>query len=72
MLELLKASFLVLHFLYYNDLPDDAICETAIYADDNTLYSRCDHESHLWQQLELASELDCDLEDTGLGQKVAY
>ena len=28
------------HFLLYiNDLPDDVICNTAIYADDATLYS---------------------------------
>ena len=35
--EFLKASFLVLHFSYYiyiNDLPDDVICNIAIYADD--------------------------------------
>ena len=24
--------------LYINDLPDDAICDTAIYTDDTTLY----------------------------------
>ena len=28
--------------LYINDLPDDVICDIAIYADDTTLYSRCD------------------------------
>ena len=28
--------------LYINDLPDDAICNVAIYADDTTLYSKCD------------------------------
>ena len=34
MLEFLKASFLVLHFSYYTlkDLPDDVICDIAIYA----------------------------------------
>ena len=26
-------------FLYINDLPDDVICNIAIYADDTTLYS---------------------------------
>ena len=26
--------------LYINDLPDDAICDIAIYADDTTLYSK--------------------------------
>ena len=27
--------------LYINDLPDDVICNIAIYADDATLYSKC-------------------------------
>ena len=49
-----------LSLLYINDLPDDVICDIAIYADDTTLYSKCD----LWQQLELASELESDLRDT--------
>ena len=38
-------------------------CNIAIYADDTTLYSRCDQASNLWQQLELASELESDLRD---------
>ena len=46
---------------YFNDLPDDVICNIAIYADDTTLYSKCDQASNLWQQLELASELESDL-----------
>ena len=50
--------------LYINDLPDDVICDIAIYADDTTLYSKCDWASDLWQQLELASELESDLRDT--------
>ena len=65
MLEFLKALFLVLHFLLYiNDLPDDVICDIAIYADDTTLYCKCDWASDLWQQLELASEPESDLPDT--------
>ena len=28
--------------LYINKLPDDVICNIAIYADDTTLYSKCD------------------------------
>ena len=52
-----------LFLLYVNDLPDDVICDIAIYADDTTLYSRCDWASDLWQQLELASELESDLQD---------
>ena len=47
MLEFLKAPFLILHFsLYVNDLPDDVICDIAIYA-DTTLYSKCDQASDL-------------------------
>ena len=53
-----------LFLLYINDLPDDVICDIAIYADDTTLYSRCDRASDLWQQHELASELESDLGDT--------
>ena len=47
-----------------NDLPDDVICNTAIYAYDNTIYSKFDQAFHLWQQLELVSELESDLRDT--------
>ena len=60
-----------LFLLYINDLPDDVIWNIAIYADDTTLYSKCNQASDLWQKLELASELESDLRDTGLGQEVA-
>ena len=50
-----------LFLLYINDLPDDVICYIAISADDTTLYSKCHQASDLWQQLELASELESDL-----------
>ena len=40
-----------LFLLYINDLPDDIICNIAIYADDTTLYCKCDQVSDLWQQL---------------------
>ena len=53
-----------LFLLYINDLPDDVTCNIAIYADDTTLCSKCDQGSDLWQQLELASELESDLRDT--------
>ena len=53
-----------LFLLCINDLPDDVICNIAIYADDTTLYSKCNLASDLWQQLELASELESDLRDT--------
>ena len=46
-----------LFLLYINDLPDDIICNIAIYADGTTFYSKCDQGSDLWKQLELASEL---------------
>ena len=50
-----------LYLLYINDLPDDVICDIAIYADDATVYCKCGQASDLWQQLELASELASDL-----------
>ena len=59
-----------LFLLYINDLPDDVICNIAIYADDTTLSSKCNQASDLWQELELASELESDLRDTvDLGRK---
>ena len=64
MLEFLKAPFHTFPTIYINDLPDEVICDIAIYADNTTLYSKCDQSSHLWQQLELASELESDLRDT--------
>ena len=36
-----------LFVLYINDLPDDFICNIAIYANDTTLYSKCDQPSDL-------------------------
>ena len=39
-----------LFLLYINDLPDNAICYIATYADDTTPYSKCDQVSDLWQQ----------------------
>ena len=50
--------------LYINDLTDDVICDIAIYTDNTTLYSKCYQASDLWQQLELASEIESDLRDT--------
>ena len=46
-----------LFLLYINDLLDDIICNIAVYADNTTLYSKCNWASDLWQQLELASNL---------------
>ena len=68
MLALKPPFFLVL--LYINDLPNDVICNILIYADDTTLYSKCEQASDLLQQLELASELNSDLRDiVDLGTK---
>ena len=53
-----------LFLLYINDPPDDVIADIAIYADDTTLYSKCDKASDLREKLELASELESDLGDS--------
>ena len=50
MVKFLKGSFLV---LYINDFPDDFVGNIAIFADDTTLYSKCDQASDLCQQLNL-------------------
>ena len=55
-----------LFLLCINGVPDDAICNIAIYADDTILYSV--QASDLWQRLELASELESDLRDRGWGR----
>ena len=47
-----------LFLLYINDHPNDVVGNIAIYANDTTLYSKCDQASDLWWQLELASELE--------------
>ena len=61
-----------LFLLCINDLPDDVICNIAIFADDTTLFSKCDLASDLWQQLELAPELESrSTRHCGLGQEVA-
>ena len=63
MLEFPQGSILssTLFLLYINDLLDDVIVDTAVYANDATLYFKCDQASDLREHLELASELDTEL-----------
>ena len=64
MMEFFKTPIFKRFLLYINDLHDNVICYIAIYADDATLYSKCDQAPDLWQQLEVASEVESDLQDT--------
>ena len=48
----------------FNDLADDVICNIGTYTDDTSFWSKCDQASDLWQQLELASELESDPRNT--------
>ena len=43
---------LTLFLLYINDLPDDFFSNITVYADDATLYFKCDQVFDLWQQLQ--------------------
>ena len=62
---LLDSSLGSAHFLLYsNELPDDVICSNVIYVDDTTLYCKCDQVSDMSQQLQLAPELESDLQET--------
>ena len=72
MMEFIKVHILdpTLLLLYIDDLPDNVICNIGIYTDDTILYSKCDQTSDLWQQQELASELESEIQDTvDLGSK---
>ena len=51
-----------LFLLYISDLPDDVICN--LLSVISTLFSKCDRASYIWQQQELAPELEFDLSDT--------
>ena len=65
MLEFLMAPFLVLHFSH-NRLMIYLIMLSVILPSMLMilLCSKCDQASDVWQQLELASELESDLQDT--------
>ena len=63
-LEFLQILGPTLFLLYINDLPEDGICDIAIYVDDTTLYSKCDQAPDMWEQPELASELESDIRNT--------
>ena len=52
-----------LFLLCINELTDDGICNIAVYIHDATFYLKCYQASDLWQQVELAPELESDLRD---------
>ena len=65
MLEFLKAPSLVLHFSYYRLMTFlMMLCVILLSLLMILLYSKCNQASDQWQQLELASELEYDLQDT--------
>ena len=49
---------------YINDISNNVICDIAIYAHHAIFYFKRHQTSDLWQQLELASELESNLGDT--------
>ena len=60
-MDLVKAPFLFLHFSSCTLMTFLMMLSVAINADDTALYSKCGQAFDLWQQLELASELESDL-----------
>ena len=65
MLDFLKAPFLVKHFSYYTLKTFLIILSVVLLSVLVILLpTQCDQASDLWQQLELASELESDLQDT--------
>ena len=64
MLEFLKAPFLVLHISYYTLMAFLTKLSVILLSMLMILLTKCDQASDLWQQLELASELESDLQDT--------
>ena len=55
MLEFLQGPFLSL-LISYSTLT--TVNNIAVYADDTIIYSKCDQETNLWLQQDLASELE--------------
>ena len=53
----------ILFLLYSNDLPNDVICDVAVY-NDATFYSKYNQSSDLYQQLKATSDFKSDLWDT--------
>ena len=65
--KILKVKIFLNLFGTYKEVrqvADISTTDIAIYVDDTTLYPKCDQVSDLWQQLDLASELESDLRDT--------
>ena len=62
MLDFFKAPLLVLHLPYFTLMTFLMMLSvTMLSMLMQQLYSKCDLTSELWQQLELASELESDL-----------
>ena len=62
--------------LYINELPNDVVCNIAIYGDDTTLSSKCDQASDLWQVKILSTKweglvkwMNCSKKKGGLSLK---
>ena len=53
--------------IYINDIPDGAVCNITIHADDTDYYPMCCMASDLSPELGLAGELKSDLQGTAEG-----
>ena len=60
-----------LFLLYINDLPGNAICDIAIYADDTAIYSKCDQASDLGNNLNWLLNMNLIYETLWTGEEVA-
>ena len=67
-LEFLKGPLSVLHFSYYTLMIFLMMLCVILLSMLIILLPKYDQASDLWQQLELASKLESDLQDTGLGK----